>query len=187
MEQIYHILIKKECNHKCPLCCNRLYDLDKLPTITGEQLRKADVVCLTGGEPFMLREDSLINLCRNIRIQYPNIKKLYIYTSGYAFLKWSIYNWSNLIYYIDGLNVAPKGKNDWSNLRVLLLNEYWRRNMGIDRLSNRLYVLEDQVENFNKYIGDIKFLIPFEVIGRKWDKEFKTPENEHFVRLPILF
>lgn len=24
------------------------------------------------------------------------------------------------------------------------------------------------------------------IIGRVWDKKFKTPENEHFVRLPIL-
>ena len=46
-EQIYHILIKKECTHYCPLCCNRLYDLDKLPSITGDQLREAHTVCLT--------------------------------------------------------------------------------------------------------------------------------------------
>ena len=27
----------------------------------------------------------------------------------------------------------------------------------------------------------------FTILGRKWDKEFNTPENEIFRRLPILF
>jgi hypothetical protein len=26
-----------------------------------------------------------------------------------------------------------------------------------------------------------------DVIGRKWDITFNTPDNEHFARLPILF
>ena len=63
------------------MCCNRLYDLDKLPTITGEQLREAHTVCLTGGEPFLLDQWDLIHLCGKIRQQYPNIQKVYIYSS----------------------------------------------------------------------------------------------------------
>lgn len=186
-EQIYHILIKKECNHQCPLCCNRLYDLDKLPTITGEQLRLADVICLTGGEPFMAEPNQLIRFCRNIRFEYRNIKKLYIYTSGYAFLKWTLTDWLNLLYFIDGLNISPKDENEWSSLHDLLKNKFWTTNMNAPTQSNRLYIFADQWENYRKYIRDDSAISHWQVIGRKWDAEFKTPENEHFVRLPILF
>jgi organic radical activating enzyme len=164
-----------------------LYDLDKLPTITGKHLQTADVVCLTGGEPFMIGPNSLIRLCRNIREQYPNIKKLYIYTSGYALLVWSINDWLQLMYYIDGLNISPKSKREWSALSDLLDTEVWCNLMSNEKKSNRLYIFADQWENYDKYIGDISKLSRWQIIGRKWDKEFKTPENEHFVRLPILF
>lgn len=39
MEQIYHLYITHKCGHNCPLCCNRLYDIDKLPVITVEDLK----------------------------------------------------------------------------------------------------------------------------------------------------
>lgn len=186
-EQVYHIVIKKECAHKCPLCCNRLYDLDKLPTITGDQLREAHTVCLTGGEPFMMDSWNLIHLCRGIRKQYPNIQKLYIYSSGYGFGNISLDHWLKLINSIDGLNVSPKNEYEWEVLRRLHKQHYWAEYMSDKRLNNRLYVFDDQWSQYELFQKDFTLTANWQVIGRKWDAEFKTPENEHFVRLPILF
>lgn len=188
-EQIYHLLIKKECNHKCPLCCNRLYDLDKLPTITVEQLQTADVVCLTGGEPFLLNPWELVDLCRHLRIQYPNIKKLYIYTSGTGFINFSVEHWQNLFSSIDGLNISPKNYSDWSTFHWFNGLDYWVEFMKNPRLSNRLYLFEDQLKMWEEIQKKLHpgLSINWKVIGRKWDAEFKTPENEHFVRVPILY
>ena len=186
-EEIYHILIKRECAHKCPLCCNRLYDLDNLRTITGDQLRTAHTVCLTGGEPFMMDSWDLIHLCRGIRTQYPNIQKLYIYSSGYGFALFSLDHWLKLINVIDGLNVSPKNEYEWHTLQVLHKQRHWAEYMSDPKLSNRLYVFDDQWQEWEKIRGEVQLSDNWQVIGRKWDAEFKTPENEHFVRLPILF
>ena len=186
-EEIYHILISKRCTHKCPLCCNRLYDLDKLPTITGEQLREAHTVCLTGGEPFLLEPWNLIHLCGYIREQYPNIQKMYIYSSGSGFMNYSYDAWLRLIKHIDGLNVSPKNEYEWDVLRKLHLQWHWSEYMGDERLSNRLYVFDDQWSQYELFKQNFTLTDNWQVIGRKWDAEFKTPENEHFVRLPILW
>jgi hypothetical protein len=186
-EQIYHLLIKKECNHKCPLCCNRLYDLGKLPTITVEQLQTADVVCLTGGEPFMITPNDLIWFCRNLRAQFPNIQKIYIYTSGFALLRWTMIQWFALLYYIDGLNISPKSQREWDALREMILTDSWYSAISNPRFSNRIYVFDDQWQRWEGISKDLKLPSNWNVIGRKWDAEFKTPENEHFVRLPILY
>lgn len=54
--------------------------------------------------------------------------------------------------------------------------------------SNRLYILPEQQQAYERTLRSIdpKMLEGWNIIGRVWDKEFKTPENEHFVRLPIL-
>ena len=81
-EQVYHIVITKYCDHDCPLCCNKFYDLDRLPTVTGDNLREANTVCLTGGEPFVLLPDTISGLSKALKEQYPNIQRIYVYTSG---------------------------------------------------------------------------------------------------------
>ena len=187
-EQVFHILITKECTHKCPLCCNRLYDLDNLPTVTGEMLRTAHTVCLTGGEPFLLDSVELIDLCKGIRKQYPNIQKLYIYTSGTGFAGFTKSQWIQLFQYIDGINIAPKNRYEWAVLmQQFQMNNYWFELTSHPAFSNRLYLFEDQLENWEFFKLRMQIPDTWQVIGRKWDAEFKTPENEHFVRLPILF
>lgn len=52
--------------------------------------------------------------------------------------------------------------------------------------SNRLMIFDSQKVNFEEFLKDID-LSMFTILGRKWDKEFRTPENEMFRRLSILF
>jgi organic radical activating enzyme len=54
--------------------------MDKVPTVTQEELKSADTICLTGGDPFLYSE--LQTFINRLREQYPNIKNLYAYTSG---------------------------------------------------------------------------------------------------------
>lgn len=198
MEQVYHLYIKKECGHHCPLCCNKLYDIDKLPVITVDDLKQAHTVCLTGGEPFRVPPHKLIDFIRTMRAQYQNIKKVYIYSSNlkpnYISEKW----WEDLFCFIDGVNIAPKNMEEWKYFHYLIHSKWfreitdnsiptdpWGENVKPeDYLSNRIYIFDDQKESYDYFNWDLPKT--WNVIGRKWDKVFNTPDNEHFVRLPIL-
>lgn len=186
MYETYHILVTKTCQHKCPYCCNKLFDLDNLPTITTEMLKGAHTVCLTGGEPLMLDEWFIVDLCEKMREQFTNIKKLYVYTSDIGLVKYMhpIERFMNII---DGLNIAPKSHNEWRNL-ISIEKSPKLSCIYAERLSNRLYVFPEQEKEYQIFTKIGGYLPPnFKVIGRKWDMAFKTPTNEHFVRLPILF
>ncbi len=162
--------------------------MDELPVITPEMLRNAHTVCLTGGEPFLIPPRTLVNFCRHIREQYPNIQRLYIYTSGTGILQFSTSEFKVLFDYIDGLDIAPKTEREWRMFQRVNINIIpciytpKRRNKPI---SNRLYVFKEQLDSF----FEIKDTInpSWNIISRTWDSTFNTPENEHFVRLPILF
>ena len=75
MEKIIHLYIINECGKKYPMCCNKFYNMDKVPTITAKELKSADTVCLTGGDPFLYNR--LQTFIIRLREQYPNIKNLY--------------------------------------------------------------------------------------------------------------
>lgn len=184
MEQIYHLYITSQCDHKCPLCCNRLYDIEKLPVITVEQLKEAHTVCITGGEPFM-RPYDLWHLIECIRKQYPNIQKLYVYTSGGRLHLMATNDWELFFQYVDGLNVAPKSPHEYKLLHQALVLGKMKTASSKPKLSNRLYVFSDLWKVYEN--EDLCLPDTWQVIGREWDKEFNTPENEHFVRLPILY
>lgn len=185
--QVYHLLVTKICSHKCPLCCNNLYDLDKLPVITTEELANAHTVCITGGEPFYLG-DRLVELCKKLRQQF-SIKKLYVYSSGSHWNDLSLVDWRVLFNYIDGINIAPKSAYEWNTFSKLIMSSQFPQIINGERYSNRLYVFDDQWESWEITKCKQGFILPqnFQVIGRKWDKKFNTPPNEHFVRLPILY
>ena len=84
--------------------------MDKVPTITANELKSADTVCLTGGDPFLY--SGLQTFIIRLREQYPNIKNLYAYTSGNALRHYLDLNW---IYFskLDGISIAPKDIKDW--------------------------------------------------------------------------
>ena len=188
-EQVYNILITKICDYKCPLCCNNYYDIDNLPTVTADMLREAHTVCITGGEPFVNNIDEITGFCARLREQYPNIQKLYIYTSGLRLRKFVGKEIGYIYRYIDGINVSPKSKSGWLSFARYITHPIF--GMMPDRFankSNRLYVFEDQLQYWEDVKKDYNIHLDgtWQVIGRHWDTTFNTPDNEHFVRLPIL-
>lgn len=179
---IIHLYVINECGKKCPMCCNKLYDIDALPVVTVAELKSANTVCLTGGDPFLYNE--LYKFIDRLRGQYPNIKNLYAYTSGYALHSYFDRNWI-LFGELDGVSIAPKDVSDWISLRNTLKNKVFN-NILSSKKSNRLMIFDNQKANFEKFLKDTD-LSMFTILGRTWDKEFHTPENEIFRRLPILF
>ena len=182
MEQVLHLFITNKCRHQCQFCCNKLYKISEIPVVTVELLKSVDTVCLTGGEPFTIKPPVLKGLIYSIRTQYRNIKNLYIYTSGYEFEKVhqdyyefiQVYNW------INGINIAPKDWKDWIAVpRVIPTINYTPS-------SNRLYVFREQRPVFDAMNIDLS-RVNIDIIDRKWDIAFNTPDNEYFARLPILF
>lgn len=189
MEQVLHLFITNRCRHNCPLCCNKLYKIDEIPVITVELLKSVQTVCLTGGEPFSIDSNVLVPFIKNLRDQYKNIKNLYIYTSGkelYSILKYRELMDSE---YINGINIAPKDWEDWLQF-ASLISKHFELFSNIfypyKKASNRLYVFKEQEPIFNALNLDLN-TINIDVISRKWDRTFNTPENEHFCRLSILF
>lgn len=186
LEQVLHLYITSTCGHKCPLCCNRLYDIEKIPVVTVELLKSVQTVCLTGGDPFdALHPNELSRFIRNLREQYRNIENLYIYTSGY--MCGGRLSMTAQECYIDGINLAPKSFNDWISVKRLFERESWFFTKG---RSSRLYVFKEQRPIFDAsgLIDVIKEnRVNIDIIDRQWTTEFNTPNNEHFARLPILF
>lgn len=181
--EIMHLMILSNCDHKCKLCCNKMYDIDKIPVATVEELNTVHTVCITGGEPFM-SNTNIDRFAFNLKKQFSNIENVYVYTSGSAF----VFNINGFGYnYLDGINFAPKTEGDWEQLKYLsiFIHEGVRESIRT-RKSNRLYVFKEQVELFENNYKDIAKILNLNVIYRTWDKEFKTPENEIFRRLPIF-
>ena len=156
--------------------------IDEIPVVTVEFLKSIDTVCLTGGEPFSIKPLILKSFIYNLRTQFKNVKNLYIYTSGYEFEKVNqdyyefihVYNW------INGVNIAPKDWKDWVAFPKVIPTINYSKN------SNRLYVFREQRPIFDAM--NIKLSnANIDIIDRKWDVTFNTPDNEHFCRLPILF
>ena len=182
MEQVLHLFITNKCRHQCQFCCNKLYKISEIPVVTVELLKSVDTVCLTGGEPFTVKTQVLKSLVYSLRVQYKNIKNLYIYTSGYEFEKvcQDYYEFIHVYKWINGINIAPKDWKDWIAVpRVIPI-------INCESSSNRLYVFREQRPIFDAMHIDLS-KVNIDVIDRKWNITFNTPDNEHFARLPILF
>lgn len=179
MIKVMHLMILNRCDHSCELCCNKLYNIDELPVATINELKTISTLCITGGEPFM-SGINIDQLAEKAKKQFPNIKKVYVYTSGSALLRTFLHQTFD---YIDGINIAPKNDHDWVSLESLVFDHDTSRLSSLKE--NRLYVFKDQVDEFNNH-KQIVNLLNLTVIYRVWDKEFNTPDSEIFRRLPIF-
>lgn len=187
MEQVLHLFITNHCRHNCELCCNKLYDIEKIPVVTVQLLKSVQTVCLTGGEPFGIDCDLLGAFINRLRRQFPNIENLYIYTSGKEIgerhhFAAQLTN-ARIGKRVNGINIAPKDFDDWDGFKKLLTA--YPSIFDVPS-SNRLYIFREQLPVFDSMKIDLSSL-NINVIVRQWTKTFNTPDNEHFARLPILF
>lgn len=175
-----HLFLLEKCDHACELCCNKQYDIDKIPVITVDDLKQAETILFTGGEPFLVGKE-LIGLAKRIKAQYSNIKNIYAYTSGAALLEYL--EDGNTLDYFDGVSIAPKNKYDMACLESLFL----RYNRVLNSLrSNRIYMFPEFKDKIEVLYNSTTELCYIELIDRKWQETFE-PGAGVFRRLPILY
>lgn len=179
-----HLFITKRCTNNCPLCCNKNYDIEKVPLPTEEELSSVNTVCLTGGDPFLLGEklDEIVN---NLR-KRENIKNIYVFTSGYACLLY-IRKFDKLPN-IDGITFSPKSEKDIDAIDTIIENYSY---LFPKLKSNRLYCFINKYDDCNYTIDEDQLYLMTEansflgckVFLRTWVDNFDSPENEIFRRI----
>lgn len=166
-----HLVVTTLCKRDCEFCCNKNYDIKNLPYVTDEELKSVDMLCLTGGEPFIFANPC--ELGRYYHGLYSNIKAVIAYTNAKELLHY--YDRTGCqIYGIDGLSISVK---DDSDLRALeeLENEHKLSYYNFCRF-NRIYDFTNKLDNnYWKSIG-------YTIIHRKWQKDFKPADNCIFRR-----
>lgn len=166
-QKIIHLMITEKCNRKCPYCCNNQYDINKIEIVTKEEMNNAEIIFLTGGEPFAYADPC--NLARQIKINFPNIKKVFVYTNAIELADY-IRN-SRSIYSIDGVTVSIKNKRDKEDFEQIIA-----KNKDICNLeSNWLYVFP----GFQDTIAPKSFIKKM----RYWQKDFTPASDSIFRRL----
>ena len=188
---IIHLMVKSNCTNRCNDCCNKQYNLDKVPVATVEELQNAKVVLLTGGEPFLLAD--IHDFVKSLRWQYQNIEKLYIYTSGYAMYKtrdkWLCYGDFGL--YVDGINFSPKCNGDEKAIKKLF-DDTDARLFLFHNMSNRIILMdyEGKTTDDDEFIqslncSDVSPSAKFSIENRVFQKKFQ-PNGGVWRRLPIF-
>lgn len=162
-KKIIHLLVTTLCNRNCKHCCNKQYDLNDIPYVTDEELRDADILCITGGEPFLFSNPC--EIAAYYKRKYSNIKEIYVYTNAVELL---FYLNNNDIENIDGLNISIKTPSDSDAFHKIVENFKYLTKLK----SNRLYVFDDLYAD--KPEG-------FEVFHREWQEEFE-PSNDSIFR-----
>lgn len=166
-QKIIHLVITEKCDRNCPMCCNKQYDMNTIEYVTDEELKNAETVFLTGGEPFAYAEPCWV--AWELRQKYPNIKNIYVYTNAielYDYLRRG-----KELYAINGVTISIKNEYDYKIFDALAYNE---EIIKLD--SNWIYTFPD----FN----NIEY--PKEYFTRKdrvWQKEFIPDPNSIFRRL----
>lgn len=176
---VLHLMVNKECTNDCPLCCNKQYDINKIPVVTVEELKQTETICITGGEPLLSK--NLINFLESLFKSYVNIKKCIIYTSGGLLSTIYLKHFLEIQreYTIEiGLSIGPKSWKDRANL--IASSEIIKRNLS-ELSTNRLYCFTKADIKISEYYKDSNI----DIIDRKWQKDFTPAPNTIFRRLPI--
>ena len=165
-KKIIHIMITDKCNRKCPDCCNNQYDINLIERVTAEELREAEIIFLTGGEPFAYYPDPC-SLAHKIKQTYPNIKQVMIYTNAYELVTYL--KMGGVLHDLDGLTISIKSKKDMEAIKYLIEHDSLKNIASI-----RTYVFD----GFQTYIP-----ANWDPRRRVWQKDFKPATDSIFRRL----
>lgn len=165
-KRIIHLVVTSLCQRDCKYCCNKQYDMNEVEYVTDEELKEAEILCLTGGEPFLFANPC--EIAKYYKIRYPNIKRVYVYTNAMELAHY-IQN-GNKIEYIDGVNVSIKCYAD-----AYMFDSVIADNEDILYLkSNRLYIFDVLYQKTPK---------GFTTIHREWQEDFVPADDSIFRRI----
>jgi MoaA/NifB/PqqE/SkfB family radical SAM enzyme len=156
------LLFTTVCNRSCEGCCNKDWQLDKLPTV---QHFNYEEILITGGEP-LLDPSRLKGLIQAIRVV--SNANIYIYT---ALVSHDIYE---ILGYVDGVTITLHNQSDVNNIKPLLsfvkINE-------IKNKSLRLNIFKGiNINDLDLTGWEVKKDI-------EWIKECPLPKDEEFMKL----
>jgi hypothetical protein len=162
------LLITKECNRNCEGCCNKIYDLDKLPICNS--FEGYDEIILTGGEP-LLKIDLVYKTFEKIMKENPFVR-VYLYTAKVD----NHGDMYDILQFVNGITVTLHEQSDVD--KFILFNN--RLNFKLDNLSLRLHVFEgvniSKLDEIDLKNWQVKKNI-------KWIKNCPLPKDEVFMRL----
>lgn len=193
-EGAINLIINKFRGSFFSFCCKNQYDLDTVPVATVEELKAAHTVMLTGGEPFVV--SGIIDFCSHLRFDYPNIKQLYVCTSGYEMschdeLAFDPYYFSRNV---NGIYFSPKIEIDYKAIKKMLAKKSFALEFFHLVHNNRIiltpndFMTREQQEEYIESLplkGLAFYGAKIEVEYREWKEEFK-PNGGVLRRLPVL-
>ena len=164
-KRVIHLMVTSLCVRGCKFCCNKQYNLNDIPYVNPFELKNCEILCLTGGEPFLFSNPC--SLAEYFKDTYPNIKKVYVYTNA-AELSYYLKK-NKKVYGIDGVDVSIKVPIDKREFAEIIKNE------SIQNLTdNRLYVFDN---NMPENVGN------FEVFKREWQPIFIPADDSIFRKI----
>lgn len=113
MKKTLRLLLTSECNRDCAGCCNKDWDLEKLPIETS--FEGYDEIILTGGEP-MLEPGRIIKVSKKIK-KVNKKAKIYLYTADTS----RNINLNGIMFYIDGITITLHNQTDVTPCRKFLM------------------------------------------------------------------
>ena len=158
-----HLTVTNLCDRACPHCCNKQYDIPNLQYVSDEDFRECDLLCLTGGEPFVYANPC--NLARYYKNKYPHLRAVIVYTNAYELQQYIL--GGGIIHDIDGVSVSIKDSRDEAAF------EFLRKYPFVAKLPmNRVYsFLHTPIDDKN-----------YEYIDRVRQENFVPAENCLFRR-----
>lgn len=167
------LLVTSQCPHKCPMCCNKQFDLMKVPVLDRIDY---DEIMITGGEP-LLYPRSVCDLIKGLRVlRHGTQTKFYVYTSvAHPVI------FQTVLDEADGIVLTPHNEGT--------IDLFCRLNASLLRAPEKTAGKSLRINLFH----DIKEMLPqgidlslWQVKDMEWIKDCPVPDGEDFRRLPNL-
>lgn len=161
------LLVTRDCNRACPLCCNNQFDIEEIPT-HGEDYSGYDEIILTGGEPLFFPND-LYRAIDEIR-RSNKTAPIYVYT---AWRRGA--NIVELLRWVDGITLTLHNMED---LRQFKITDYLIHTAkAAEGKSLRLNITSPEVMAM-----PYSPLLPWASKFVAWVKDCPVPSDEVFFR-----
>ena len=166
MKKTLRLLLFEDCNRSCEGCCNKQWDLSKLPVVND--FTPYDTIILTGGEP-MLQPQTVWDVMYDIG-QTNQDAKIILYTA----MTTEPYTLMSLLKYLDGLTITLHNQQDI--IPFLCFNNI----LGMDLAEKSLRLNVFNEVNISDYQIPVIWQIKENI---EWIEDCPLPDNEVFMRL----
>jgi len=165
MKKTLRLLVTKNCNRSCEGCCNKQWNLKKLPLVNFNEINNYKEIILTGGEP-MIDPNKIFKVINKIKQKNKDLS-IYMYTAKID----NITAIKLLLMLLDGITITIHEEKDWTSFLNLnnRLNEYELKK------SLRLNIFKEA--GYQEFTNSNKWVIKKNI---EWIENCPLPENEEF-------